>query len=151
MIQYYCIIYGRVYIHSGMSEEHLVALSHHCRVCGSPFRNKKGPQGCRRSCLDIKVALLEVFGIDINEDVEAIHPQLYCPPCNNIIYHTFKKARNRREYNPMKVIATWSAHNDINCSVCSSESTRKVSRRPRKQLQASVRTWQTGKNLTVTA
>ncbi len=130
------VLNSRVYIHSGMSEEHLVALSHHCRVCGSPFRNKKGPQGCRRSCSDRKVALLEVFGIDINEDVEAIHPQLYCPPCNNIIYHTFKKARDGRKYNPMKVIATWSAHSDINCSVCSSESTRKVGGRPRKQVYA---------------
>ncbi len=118
-----------------MSEEHLIALSNHCRVCGSPFRNKKGSQGRRHSCSDRKVDLLEVFGIDINEDVDSIHPQSYCHRCNNIIYHTFKKTRDGREYNPMKVIATWSAHS-ANCSVCSSDRTRSVGGRPRKQVYA---------------
>ena len=58
-----------------MDDEHLVALSKHCRVCGSYFRNKKGPQGHKYSCSDRKVDLLEVFGIEVNEDVDAIHPQ----------------------------------------------------------------------------
>ena len=47
--------------HSGMSEEHIAVLSKHCRVCGSHFKNKK------------RVDLLEVFGIDVNEDQDEIH------------------------------------------------------------------------------
>ncbi len=89
-----------------MSEEHLVALSKHCRVCGSYFRNKKGR---KYSCSNRKDALLEVFGID---DVDAIHPRSYCHPCNNIIYKTLKQKRDEKDK-----VATWFEHN-ANCSVC---------------------------------
>ncbi len=52
-----------------MSEEHIAV---HCRVCGSRFKNKKAR---RYSCSDKRVDLLEVFGIDVNDDVDEIHPQ----------------------------------------------------------------------------
>ena len=68
----------------------------------------------------------------MNEDVDAIHPQSYCHPCNNIIYHTIKHTRDGKDYNPQKTIATWSAHS-VNCSVCLSVSTHSVGGRPKKQ------------------
>ncbi len=95
-------------------------------VCGCYFRSHK------YSCSDRKVDLLEVFGIEVNEDVDAIHPQSYCHPCNNIIYHTVKHTRDGKDYNPQKTIATWSAHS-VNCSVCLSVRTHSVGgRRPAK-------------------
>ena len=115
-----------------MSEEHIAVLSKHCRVCGSRFKAKKSRQDHRYSCSDKRVDLLEVFGIDINEDKDEIHPQSYCHPCSNIIYHT-KAAKDKTEYNPRKVIETWSAHTD-NCLVCSSDSIHSVGGRPSKRV-----------------
>ena len=105
-----------------MSQEHLVALSQHCRVCGSRFKTRKGPQSRTFSCSDR------------HDDSEATHPKSYCHSCNNIIYHTHKKAQCGKEYNPHKVIAQWLAHSDNNCSVCESSSTPNVGGRPKKQL-----------------
>ncbi len=119
-----------------MSEELIAVLSKHC---GSRFKTKKAKkahQDHRYSCSDKRVDLLEVFGIDINEDEDEIHPQSYCHPCSNIMYHTkaAKAAKDKTEYNPRKVIATWSAHTE-NCLVCSSDSVHSVGGRPSK------RTW----------
>ncbi len=41
-----------------------------------------------------------------------------------------------RQYNPRKVIASWSAHSEDNCLVCSSCSTHSLGGRPRKQSYA---------------
>ncbi len=116
-----------------MNQEHLGALAKHCRVCGSHYKNKKGRA---YSCSERKVDILKVFGIDISEDVETTHPQSYCKQCNNIMYNTAKKAMDGRQYNPRKVIASWSAHSEDNCLVCSSCSTHSIGGRPRKQLYA---------------
>ncbi len=120
-----------------MSEEHIAVLSKHCRVCGSRFKNKKARQDRRYSCSDKRVDLLEVFGIDVNDDVDEIHPRSYCHPCSNIIYHT-KAAKDKREYNPRKVISTWSAHTE-NCVVCSSDVIHSVGGRPSKRVYKSGR------------
>ncbi len=117
-----------------MSQEHLLALAKHCRVCGNPFTKRKGV-GCRRfSCSERKNDLQEVFGITVDNDLEALHPPSYCHPCNNIIYHTRKKSKEGKTYNPRKVIVTWSAHSEHNCQVCLNISNHSVGGRPKKQV-----------------
>ena len=117
-----------------MSQEHILALAKHCRICGNPFTKRKGVGDRRFSCSDRKNDLQEVFGIKVDNDVEALHPHSYCHPCNNIIYHTRKKSREGKTYNPRKVIVTWSAHSEHNCLVCKNISTHSVGGRPKKQL-----------------
>ncbi len=120
-----------------MSQEHLAGLFRHCRVCGSPFTNKKGPSGRRYVCSDRHGDLLEVFGIDVKNDLEEeIHPQSYCHPCNNIIYHTHKTASDGKLYNPKKVIATWSDHTEHDCPVCTSVRTHSLGGWPKKQFKS---------------
>ena len=57
-----------------MSQEHLLALSKLCRVCGAPFKNKKGPLGCKHPCSNRRTDLLDVFEINISSD----SPSAYC-------------------------------------------------------------------------
>lgn len=114
-----------------MSQEHILALAKHCRICGNPFTKRKGVGDRRFSCSDRKNDLQEVFGIKVDNDVEALHPHSYCHPCNNIIYHTRKKSREGKTYNPRKVIVTWSAHSEHNCLVCKNISTHSVGGRPK--------------------
>ncbi len=95
-----------------MNQEHLVELSKQCRVCGSFFKKKKGSQNRRISCSDRRADLLEVFKIDIDQDMDDIHPQCFCHLCNNIIYHTKKKASDGKPYYPTITITTWSAQHE---------------------------------------
>jgi len=102
-----------------MSKEHSLALSKLCRACGSVFRNKKGPQGAKYSCKD----LLRIFNINIATDKTDTHPEFFCHPCCNIIYHSTKAKKEGAEYHHRKVTATWFEHSDIddsNCPICTS-------------------------------
>ncbi len=116
-----------------MSEEHWVELSKHCRVCGSFFKKKKGSQNRKISCSGHKADLLNVFKIEIDTDLEDIHPPSFCHSCNNIIYHTKRKASSGTPYYPTITISTWYVHSEQNCVVCTGASTHSVGGRPKKQ------------------
>ena len=118
-----------------MSQEHLLALSTLCRVCGAPFKNKKGPLGRKHSCSDRRTDLLDVFEVNIGSDSPNLHPPSFCHSCNNIMYHARRKAKSgETEYTPKKVIATWHDHSEHHCPVCIRVSTHSVGGRPKKQV-----------------
>ena len=104
-------------------ENHLKALSNLCRICGQRALKrqeiklkKKAPK------IECHAGLIKLyFAIDINNDVEGIHPTIACHACFTKLSDSKKANRTislEKIEKDKKSVFTYEKHSDDECKVC---------------------------------
>ena len=88
--------------------KHQQFLDNHCRVCGKPFGKKT-----RYSCSKYH-SIVEVFGVNYNDNNEEVHPESFCNNC----YMTAKRVLHSAKNHPIPACVEWLPHDSSYCHIC---------------------------------
>lgn len=91
---------------------HLTCLAKSCRICGRYKSQKNNDYEYNCSDSDIRIQILSVYEVDINDDHPSIHPPKLC---NNCYAKCLKKEKNP-SYQPAEPL-NWEIHRD-ECKLC---------------------------------
>jgi hypothetical protein len=98
---------------------HERSLQNLCRICAYN-NNPRKSSGKPKLCTLYESAILQLFNIDIRQDVKGIHPEYMCMSCYNRIVLAKYKSKDNECYivaNTFDINDLWVSHND-SCKVC---------------------------------
>ena len=104
-------------------EYHKTSLANLCRICG--YRALKHRELHQKKKAKLAVNYIELikllFGVNIERDIEAIHPKVLCSSC----YYKLMDCRKKNKFKSLekyeqerKLAVSWEAHSDELCRVC---------------------------------
>ena len=109
-----------------MTDRHTVRLQNMCRVCGAYSEDMKRKRLCKAATYS--TVLSHIFGISVQDDSAAVHPERLCNNCSvytrhaQSVYKRRKKNITASDLNrPMPNIFKFQKCSGSSCRVCSEE------------------------------
>ena len=93
-------------------DAHRSKISKLCRLCG-----KIASSNISRPKEKFEEDLKQYYGVNVEDDSDAIHPSNVCGSCVRFLY----RLRKASSVHLAKIPFTWEPHNDSNCSLCTEE------------------------------
>ena len=103
-------------------EKHMALLGKLCRRCGHMSQEKMfSTTGTDEASGQKYSALLyRVFTIDIDNDIQEVHPNHFCSNCHKtMIYHAQVSTNEGRRADVLNSPVIWEEHKDKDCFTCS--------------------------------
>ena len=107
---------------------HTECLQKLCRVCGSYLQHSRAVYRCE----DHQHCLLEVFRIDLAQDLEHIHPPHLCEHCQAVMSKAVAAGKDVTIYLHFVKAFEWSEHAEVEYHVCNHVAKSKKGGRPKK-------------------